>query len=60
MWIVIIVFAFSLGVLAGYQLPIWLTAWHAYRRRKTFKIKALKQYVPSPIEPAEEKSKPSS
>jgi len=54
MWVTIIVFAFSLGLLAGYQLPIWLAAWHAYRHRKNFQMVYLKQYIPVTTRPVEE------
>ncbi len=46
MWIVSIAFSFCLGILAGYQLPVWLDAWRAYRRRKTFRLTVLQQYAP--------------
>lgn len=47
MWIVSIAFSFCLGILAGYQLPVWLAAWRAWRRRKTFRLAVLQQYKPA-------------
>jgi len=47
MWIVSIAFSFCLGILVGYQLPVWLEAWRAYRRRKTFRLTVLQQYAPA-------------
>lgn len=46
MLIVSIVFSFCLGMLAGYQLPVWLEAWRSYRRRKAFRLTVLEQYTP--------------
>lgn len=50
MWIVSIALSFSLGILAGYQLPVWLAAWRAWRRRKTFRLSVLQQYDPAELE----------
>lgn len=47
MWIVSVIFSFCLGVLAGYQLPIWLDAWRTYRCRKAFRLNLLEQYTPA-------------
>lgn len=47
MWIVSVVFFFCLGLLAGYQLPLWLSAWRAWRRRRAFRLTVLRQYTPA-------------
>lgn len=47
MWIVSAVFFFCLGLLAGYQLPVWLAAWRAWRRRRGFRLTVLRQYKPA-------------
>ncbi|BBI99546.1 hypothetical protein FGKAn22_12390 [Ferrigenium kumadai] len=46
MLVVSIIFSFCLGMLAGYQLPVWLEAWRTYRRHKTFRLTVLEQYMP--------------
>ncbi len=46
MLIASIVFSFCLGMLAGYQLPVWLEAWRSYRRRQAFHLTVLEQYTP--------------
>lgn len=47
MWIALIAVSFCLGLLAGYQLPVWLSAWRSWRHRKTFRLTVLKQYHPA-------------
>lgn len=46
MWIVSLVFSFCLGLLAGYQLPLWISAWRTWRRRRNFRLTVLRQYKP--------------
>ncbi|MFZ5503476.1 MAG: hypothetical protein ACOY3V_08135 [Pseudomonadota bacterium] len=39
-------FSFCLGLLMGYQLPVFLAWWRAYRRRRAYKLSVLRPYVP--------------
>ena len=48
MWFIAVAIAFCAGILAGYQLPGWIDAWRAYRRRKTFRLSVLQQYKLTP------------
>lgn len=57
MWIATVVLSFCMGVLAGYQLPLWLDAWSAYRRRKAFRLIVLQQYTTANEQQARQQSK---
>ncbi len=46
MTIIIAVFSLCLGLLIGYQLPVFLAWWRDYRYRKTFKLSLLRPFHP--------------
>jgi len=46
MWILGAILFFCLGVLVGFQFPIWLDAWRKYQHQRTFKLTILQQFAP--------------